>query len=71
MADKQACKLFDVTVLFITEYNFTSSANNLRFTPDGTILQMTFTNNIKSTGPKTLPSGTPLSKISSFFEVTH
>ena len=38
MADKQACKLSDVTVLFIMEYNFTSSANNLRFTPDDTML---------------------------------
>jgi len=45
MADKQACKLFGVTVLFITEYNFTSSANNIRCTPDGTILQVSFTNN--------------------------
>jgi len=43
-----------------TVYNMVSSANNLMVTPTGAKVQISLTYNINSTGPRTLPWGTPL-----------
>jgi len=57
MADKQACKLFGVTVLFIMKYNFYIISK--QFTVDTrwhNVANVVYKiNNIKRTGPKTLP----------------